>query len=88
MNATENNLLNLTTLSYMRIIMGTGFAVIFLLGTIGNILVIYVLGKRKKKVIIFSLAIICQYVFFVVLNVNSDIERKKVSFSCRNKYFP
>ena len=64
MNTTANNLLNLTTPSYMRIIMDIGFAVIFLLGTIGNVLVIYVLGKRKKKVIIFSLVTICQFLFF------------------------
>ena len=54
MNTTTKATLELVNVPrYIQIIMGIAFSVIFLLGTVGNVLVIYVLGKRKKKVIIF-----------------------------------
>ena len=36
---------------YVHIVMGITFGIIFLTGTIGNGLVIYTLGYRKKEVI-------------------------------------
>ena len=58
MNTTAKATLKLNTPRYLQIIMGIAFSVIFFLGTVGNVLVIYVLGKRKKKVIIVLILVI------------------------------
>ena len=82
MNTTVNTSIQPNTPRFLQIIMGIAFAVIFVLGTCGNVLVIYVLGKRKKKVIIISFVIICQY----LVNVNYHIGRITVTFSGSNDY--
>ena len=54
MNTTENAELQLNTVPFcIKIIITIAMVFVSLLGTLGNILVIYVLGYRKKKVIIF-----------------------------------
>ena len=85
MNTTANTLIELNTPRFLQIIMAIAFVVIFLLGTVGNVLVIYVLGKRKKKVIIFFFCHYLSVFCFFVINVNCHFLRKTVTFSGSKK---